>query len=137
MIQRIQSLWFLLAAFFALSTFKFATYTGTRDAISKTMIELKAGDAIGLIINTLLIATLAVLALFLFKKRALQKRLCIAAMLLQVVLLVQYFLQSKNFIQGNFALAAVLHLGVLALFLLAFLGIQKDEKLVQSYDRLR
>ncbi len=82
-------------------------------------------------------------AIFLFKNRLLQMRLCIFNMLLLIGLTGLIFFFTKSTLSGLDGKKSVLLwpflCPIIAIILnfLAFKAIQKDEKLVRSYDRIR
>jgi len=138
MLQRIQSVWLLLAAVFAAITFRFPFYTGDwlKDAIPNA-IDLNARTTIWLGVVTVLTGALAFVTIFLFDNRKLQLKLCYLGIFLTVILLMMYFLEMANFASGSIALWCIFHFGMLAFYILAARGIWKDEKLLKSMDRLR
>lgn len=138
MIQRIQTIWLLLAAIFAAVTFRFPFYTGDwlKDTV-QSPIDLNARTTIWLSILTVLSGALAFVNIFLFDNRKLQLKLCYLGIFVTVVLLIVYFLELANFTGGTIALWCVFHFGILAFYILAARGIWKDEKLIKSMDRLR
>lgn len=139
MIQRIQSVWLLLAAIFAAITFSIPFYVGAMtDAagISATT-QLTAKTNMLLTVLTVLSGATAFGAIFLFENRKLQLKVVILGILFTLLLLVAYILQLKNFTSGSFALSCIIHFGILAFYILAVRGIRKDEKLIKSLDRLR
>jgi peptidoglycan/LPS O-acetylase OafA/YrhL len=136
MIQRIQSIWLLLASVCTFLTYKFPVYSGT-NAKGVASYPLNANENLVLLLLTILTGALVFLTIFLFKKRKLQIRLCILAIFLQVALFFLYFTQIKSFTQGVYALTAVLPIFSLLFLALAVIAINKDEKLVKNSDRLR
>jgi hypothetical protein len=139
MIQRIQSVYLLVAGIFAALTYKFPFYTGNlagKDNVPKFE-KLTASSNFLLMIFTAGLAAGALIIIFLYKNRKQQLWLTLAAAALSVLNLVFYFSGMKNFTSGNISLTAVLALGIPVLLLLAARGIWKDEKLVKSLDRLR
>ena len=136
MIQRIQSIWLLLAAACAFATFKFPYYSG--DKINDPLLhELNATSTLLLMITTIAIGMLALITIFLFKKRALQLRLCVLGILLEAVLIFLYYREVSTFTNGNLSLTALLHGITVLAFVLAGRGISKDSKLLKESDRLR
>lgn len=135
MIQRIQTLWLLLAAACSLATLKFSFYSGNKD--NNLFAELNGTSNFVLLILAVAVALTALAAIFLFKTRKLQMQLSLLGFLLQVVALVVYFLQTKQYVQGNFTLTSAISFAIPIFFILAWIGIRKDEKLVKSMDRLR
>jgi len=138
MIQRIQSIWLLLAAVFAAITFRFPFYNGDwmKDAIQGT-IELNATTTIWLSIVTVLAGAVAFVNIFLFDNRKLQLKLSYLGIFLTIVLLIMYFMEVRNFSTGGMALWCIFHFAILGCYILASRGIWKDQKLIKSMDRLR
>lgn len=133
MIQRIQSLWLLLAAVFDAITFRFPFFNGdwTKDTVP-TPVDLDADTTTPLLLVTVLTGALAFAAIFLFGNRKFQLKLVIAGLLLAIGMLVLYFLEMQNFTSGAIALSCVFHFAVAAFFIMAIRGIRKDEKLSKS-----
>ena len=136
MIQRIQSLWLLLAAACTFAAFKFPYYSGTK-LNDTTLHELNANSTVLLMITTVSVGMLALITIFLFKKRTLQLRLCVLGILLEALLIFLYYHQVGTFTQGTYSLTSILHSIVVLSFVLAARGINKDSKLVKDSDRLR
>ena len=138
MIQRIQSIWLLLAAIFAAITFRFPFYTGDwlKDDI-QSPVDLNAQTTIWLSIITVLTGALAFVNIFLFDNRKMLLKLTYLGIFLTVILLVLYFLEMNNFASGSIALWCLFHFGILAFYILASRGIYKDQKLIKDMDRLR
>ena len=136
MIQRIQSVWLLLASACAFVSFKFSYYSGT-NAKGLSPYELKANENFLLVITTVAVGALALFTIFLFKKRGLQLRLCVLGILLDALLIFLYYREVKTFTQGTYSLTAILHSIIVISFFLAARGIYKDDKVVKDSDRLR
>ncbi len=138
MLQRLQSLWLLLAASFDAITFKFPFYSGdwNKDAIPAT-VDLYAQSTIWLTIVTVLAGAVAFVTIFLFDNRKLQLKLCYLGIFLTAVLITMYFLEMNNFTKGTVAIWAIFYFAILGFYILAVRGILKDEKLIKSMDRLR
>ncbi len=136
MIQRIQSLWLLLAAACAFAGFKFPYYTGNKlnDA---ALFELNATSTLLLMVTTIAVGVLALINIFLYKKRSLQLRLCVLGILLEAVLIFLYYRETTTFTLGTYSLTAILHSIIVLAFVLAARGINKDSKLLKESDRLR
>ena len=136
MIQRIQSLWLLLAAACAFASFKFSYYSGTK--VNDILLhELNATSTFLLMITTIAVAGLALINIFLFKKRTLQLRLCVLGILLEAVLIFLYYREVSTFVQGTYSLTAILHSVIVLAFFLAARAINKDSKLLKESNRLR
>jgi hypothetical protein len=136
MIQRIQSIWFLLATICIFLTMQFSTYAG---ADAEGMMHLIKGTTnTFLVITTSMVGVVSMIALFLFKNRKLQIRISLLAVLIELVLLFFYYKEIHVLIgKGTFSITAMLHAGVIIFLLLAANGISKDEKLIKDSNRLR
>ncbi|WP_109694707.1 DUF4293 domain-containing protein [Chitinophaga deserti] len=149
MIQRIQSLYLLLAALAGVAVARFdlwkATYTkgnvagvDTFNATSNYMVFIV------LIIGILL----SVGCIFLYKNRQLQFRLTVVNILLSIGILALIYLKIQESAQklsaegavslrGSYLIPAFLPVVMIVLLFLAARGIYKDQKLIKSLDRLR
>lgn len=136
MIQRIQTIWLLLASACAFLTLKFSFYGGTY-AADNAYHEINGGTNFLLMLTTCLVGALALLIIFLYKNRKVQLRLCIVGILLTALLIVLYLREMKDFVKGDPNLWALLPAAVVVFFFLAARGINKDEKMVKDSDRLR
>ena len=136
MIQRIQSVWLLLASACAFATFKFPYYTGTNSK-GLSPYELKGDENFLLLLTTVVVGGLALFTIFIFKKRPPQLRLCVLGILLEAVLIFLYYREVKTFTQGTYSLTAILHSVIVISFFLAARGIHRDQKMVKESDRLR
>jgi hypothetical protein len=139
MIQRIQTLWLLLAAIFAFLGFKFSFYSGAilETGSPETYAKVTGITSIPLIIVTTAVGVSALIAIFLYKNRSLQLKLSIGGVALQAVLLFLYYSEISQFVRGTFSLTAILQALVPIFFLLAARGISNDEKIVKESNRLR
>ena len=138
MLQRIQSVWLLLAAVFDAITFRFPFYSG--DWIKDNflfVIDLNAKTTIWFSILTVINGIIAFITIFLYGNRRLQLRLVYLGTFLTAVLLTLYFLEIKNFIGGNIAIWVVFYFAILVCYIFAANGILRDQKLIKSLDRLR
>lgn len=136
MIQRIQSIWLLLASSATFSTLKFSFYSGINSkGVSGSF--LLGSTSFLLLLTSIVTGSLAFVNIFLYKKRILQLRLCIVGIILELLLIFLYLREAKTFIQGTYSLTAVLHLVILLCLFLAARGINKDEKLIRESNRLR
>jgi uncharacterized membrane protein YidH (DUF202 family) len=136
MIQRIQTLWLLLAAACAFAGFKFSYYSGNK-LNDPALHELNATSTLLLMITTIAVGVLALITIFLYKKRQLQLRLCVLGILLEAVLIFLYYRETTAFTQGTYSLTSILHSIIVLAFVLAARGINKDEQLIKTSDRLR
>jgi hypothetical protein len=88
-------------------------------------------------ITTIALGVLTLITIFLYKTRVMQLRLCIVAILLDLILLFLYYRALQNFTRGEYAITAASHLLIIAALVFASNGINKDEKLIKDSDRLR
>lgn len=158
MIQRIQSVYLALGAialivlfFFPLASFLsdvaytkfFITHLqvltpGVEPAVSNTLI-------LPLAVFNGIIAVVAFLSIFLFKRRLFQSRMVKLCILMSIILIALIFFVYSPLIsralsvEANYRESFGLYLVLIAIvmFVLANRGILKDEKLVRSADRLR
>lgn len=145
MIQRIQSLFLLLAAGGLGSLFA-VPFARSKKAIEESAF-LQDGlynlsDHIALMVVFGLTALLALISIFLYRNRKLQLRLIaltligvLAGIALAVVLFMRQGITLDSNIQDG--IGAYLPLAAILFLALAYRFIQKDEKLVRSMDRLR
>ena len=138
MIQRKQTLWLLLAAVCGFLSFKLPFYSGATVAEPLSH-QLNASSTFLLTVITAVVSVLALIIIFLFKKRVLQLRLCILGILIEALLIFFYYREIQNFIPktGTFALTAILQIAIIFFFFIAAKAINSDEKMVKESDRLR
>jgi Ca2+/Na+ antiporter len=136
MLQRMQSIWLLLASAFAFLTLKLPTYSGTTpDGVPSS--ELMGMPNFLLTVVTVVIAVLCLISIFIYGNRKLQFRLCLLALVLEIILIVLYYTEIKKYMEGTFSLTAILHVGVILFLFLAARGINNDENIIKESDRLR
>jgi len=137
MIQRIQSVWLFLASLLTFLTLKLSFYSGTLLADNQYH-QLNGTDDLLLMILTIALGMLTFITIFLFKKRVVQLRLTVLALLLDLALIYLYYRQTiTKFTQGEYAITAALHLVIILALVFAARGINNDEKLIKNSDRLR
>jgi hypothetical protein len=136
MIQRIQSIWLLIASACAFAALKLPFYSGT-NAKGIPSYELNGTENILLMAGTIAVGVLALIIIFLYKQRTLQLRLCVLGILLEAVLIFLYYRETTTFTEGTYALTAILHSVIVLAFVLAARAISKDSKLLKESDRLR
>lgn len=141
MLQRIQSLWLLLAALSGLSTLRLSVYSGILSQAGAPATpgysELTAVQHFWILLLTITVSVCCLITIFLYKNRPLQMRISIVAILLSLITLVLYYYEAGKFEKGNMTLSSLLAVAVPILIGLALRGIYKDEQLVKSSDRLR
>ena len=141
MIQRIQSIWLLLAAACAFLAYTLPLYVGKlADNTERTFLM---GEKLGLVVILIATGLLALLTIFLFKNRKLQFKLSVFGVILSIgiIALEYYFVESYKkenlIVSGTYQLGALLPIVMVLLFIFASRGIYRDDKLVKSVDRLR
>ena len=139
MIQRIQSIWLLLAAAACFLTLKLSFYSGNviQPDQSRRFENLNSMSNIWLTILTFLLGILILIIIFLFKNRKLQMKLTILAIVLSIGHIILFFSQLKRFVEGSFDLTSPVVFMVPVFLILAARGIYKDERLIKSLNRLR
>lgn len=136
MIQRVQTLWMIVAAIAVFLTLKFSFYSGTLMA-DNTYHELIAADNFFILILTSAIGTGIIIDIFLYKHRSVQFRIIIVAILLECLVIFLYIKQTGKYSTGNFGLWSVLHILIIVFLILAAKGIYNDSKLIKESNRLR
>ena len=138
MLQRMQTIWLLLAAVFSFLTLRFPIYNGNKTANGINEYNmLSATSNLFLIILAVATGLIAFITVFLYKNRGMQQKLCFAGLVLCIFSGALYYMQIKTFVQGAFNLWSAFYFLVPLCFILAMRGIYKDQKLVKSIDRLR
>ena len=135
MIQRIQTIWLLLASVCGFATLKLPFYIGSLGNTPAT--PFTAMSNLLLLVLTIGAAILALVTIFLYSNRPLQMKLGIAGLAVAILNVLLYFIETGKFDTGALALYAVLAFAVPVCFFLAVRGIYKDEQLVKRADRLR
>lgn len=159
MIQRIQTLFLLLATaaasmvfLFPIATYKVGMLNVVFTLVNKPGItDMSLHETIPMwpLYNTLLMSTLILLvllcvfAIFLFRKRRLQLKLVMIGVLINMLIIIGIFMLG-DWLEGKltntiskYEFGAFLPIASLVFLMLAFRGIKRDEKLVRSADRLR
>jgi peptidoglycan/LPS O-acetylase OafA/YrhL len=141
MIQRIQSLWLLLAATAGSLTYVLPLWSGQlQDGSQKQYYGRENLFFFALVVATVL---LALVTIFMFKNRTKQKVLSIIGLLLSLVLVtlelvfVDAYKKTLNLIESSWQPGALMPMVMMVLFFLAWQGIKKDERLIKSLERLR
>ncbi len=136
MIQRVQTIWMILAAIAIFLTLKLPFYSGTL-LTDNSFDSLIATDNFILMVLTCALGSALVINIFLFKHRTLQFRICIIAILTELLLLFLYYRQTQLYSNGSLDLWAIFHLVTIIALIFAARGIYKDEKLIKDSNRLR
>ena len=142
MIQRIQTIWLLLAAIAGFFLTKLPLYEGSTG--SGLPVTYTATESLLLFALTIVAALLAFVSIFLFKNRKQQMRFSLFGILLSIILtgLVVYMFDSfktanPGFTKSSYSWGALLPLAMIIFFIMAWNNMRKDEKLIKSLDRLR
>jgi len=136
MIQRIQTLWLLVAVAAGLLSIKFPFYTGTL-VVNNAYLSLTAAENIPIIILTVLSVLISFVTIFLFKNRKQQTNLTLLNIFISIIIVVLYFLQLKNFSTGHFSLTSIFVFVLPIALIMTLIGVRRDEKVIRSLDRLR
>lgn len=140
MLQRLQTLWLLLASLLAFTTLKLSFFSG--NVLVNNLKEFQHFTAMShllLMILTVALALGTLVTIFLFKDRKLQLKVGIALLVLSLLNIVLAYLQSSRFVPGEWTydITSLIYPTIPILILFALRGIYKDEQLVKSVDRLR
>jgi hypothetical protein len=141
MIQRIQSLWLIVAAAIAFATYKLTLYVGKITDGSERIFQL-ANDFF-MVIVIIALGLLALISLCVFKDRKLQFKLSVTGVILSIGFLfleyfkVEQFKKEKLILTGSYQIGALLPILMIVFFYLAARGVYRDERLIKSMDRLR
>jgi len=144
MLQRIQTIWLLLAGVAAFLTLRLHFYSGlmtAEGAPAPVYTKLNGmSNPWWLLLLTVAIGLIAVITIGLYKNRVVQLRLCVLGIILEALLIFLYYQTiTSKFVagQGAYSLTSLLHAGIILFFVLAARNINKDEKLIKESDRLR
>lgn len=140
MLQRIQTLWLLLASACAGLTMKFSFFSGNKPAAPgqpATFQSLTATGNMLIDILTVILLVGSLINIFNYKNRKLQFRVIIALIIISLVNIALYHRETKEFVEGSFDLTSALTFAIPVLLFLAARGIRRDQRLVKSLDRLR
>ena len=144
MLQRIQTVWLLLGMACGVLLLYFPVWQITPGSIAEGMDTVGAGTHFYLLGFPPVIFITHAIAIFSFKNRKRQIRLCNINMLLFIIFMVAaiVILQVENQVMenlhlGDFRLGSALPLLGIIFNLMAKRNISKDEELIRSMDRLR
>jgi hypothetical protein len=136
MIQRIQSVWLLLASICAFLTLKLPFYAKPI-LPGNTYFELKGTESYLLMILTIALGVIAFINIFLYKNRVVQLRFSVLGIIIDLIIVALYLQTIKDFTTGTFSFYWILHPVILVTLFLAARGIRKDQKMIKDSDRLR
>ncbi len=141
MLQRIQTVWLILAAACGFALTRVPIYSGR---IAANLVENKIATD-NIFFFALIIATtlLTVACIFLFKNRTLQFKLTVIAVLLSIgivaaeIWFIEHYKTSKTLLAGTYLWGGLIPIAMIIFLILAARDIYKDERLIKSLDRLR
>ncbi|GAA0535086.1 DUF4293 domain-containing protein [Chitinophaga japonensis] len=146
MIQRIQSLYLLLAAAAGTATWFFNLW---KARLSNNSVSYFNAQSSYLVFSVyMIIVLLAFICIFLYKNRKLQFRLTVINILFAIGAIALQYLKvrdhANDLVAGGVSIVSATYLPgaflpvlILVFLFLAARGIYKDEKLIKSLDRLR
>lgn len=137
MIQRVQTIWLLLAAIVVFLSLQLSFYNGTLIADNAYHHVIATENNLMIMVLTSALGSALVINIFLFRYRSIQIKICVAALIAELLILLLYVLQVKNYSSGTFSLWSVLHLVTLVSIIMAIISVRRDEKLVKDSNRLR
>lgn len=143
MIQRIQSLWLLLSSLVVIALSRLPVYIGKLGDGSQKV--LMTAERLHMMIVALLLIILPILIIFLFKNRKGQKQLIWVHVLLNLLLLLFFYMakgafvdgQMPKFISSNYGIAVIVPVLSIIFDVMAYNGIRADEKLIKAADKFR
>lgn len=143
MIQRIQSIWLLLAALIGFLMTQIPLFVvKLQNNIEHRMLAMESYTLFAVTVG---LALLAAATIFLFRNRSLQFRLSVVGVIISFILIGlevwksgQYrTLYANSLVSSSYYWGALFPIAIAICFILAARGIYKDDKLIKSQDRLR
>ena len=141
MIQRVQTIWLLLAAVAGFFTTQIPLYAGVMAGdVSK---KYFATESLLLFATAIIASLLAVIAIFLFKNRGTQIKFTSLGIVVSIILIalevwqISSFQQTAGILKGTYYWGALLPIAMTIFFILAAINIRKDNKLIKSLERFR
>lgn len=150
MIQRIQSIWLLIAALLGVCVFMF-------NIISYSYVDPSAGGEVTkgvklmeysylLALLAMILVALPLVAIFMFKNRKRQVNMALLSIVLNIGFVIFHVTYIKDSYLSSlkippqstsFGIASFIPVAAIVFLAMAISGIRKDEKLVRAADRLR
>ncbi|RYD54627.1 MAG: DUF4293 family protein [Sphingobacteriales bacterium] len=144
MIQRIQSIWLLLAALCNAGLFVFDLYRVDEAAVAAGARNLNVVSHYPSLLIGLVITILPLVAIFLFKDRKKQRLMALLSMVFTMGFLSMTLMRVSNANNatsaptgGSYWIGSILPVLAIIFLIMAIRAIRNDEKLVKSMDRLR
>jgi FtsH-binding integral membrane protein len=141
MIQRVQTVWLLLAAIAGFLTTRVPLFAGT--LAGEVVKKFDATESLLLFAVAIIGALFALIAVFLFRNRKSQMKFTGIGIMISIALIalevwqIGEFEKSNSVLKGGYYWGALLPIAMMVFFILAAVNIRKDNKLVKSLDRLR
>lgn len=138
MIQRIQTLWLLLATGIGALIWFMPVFSD--ETILK---DFFINESLFLMLGVVFSSITSLVTIFLYKKRSTQKQLIIVNICLALTIIVLEYVEVKSFKtsfniqQGHWQISAILPFFIILFLIFGYRGIRKDEKLLSSTDRIR
>jgi hypothetical protein len=150
MIQRIQSLWLFLAALVS-ALLMLDWYTGyvykadIAQGFGSVVKRLTVTEHFPSLIIAVVMVLVPLIAIFMFRNRKQQRSMTLVGILSCISFISVNLMRINNFntstaptpTNGSYQAGSVLPVFVILFLILALSGINKDEKLIKSMDRLR
>lgn len=140
MLQRIQSIWLLLAASLSGLSTRFSFFSGNRmntTSNEKEWVEFTALESSFTSIIAIALAVAALVTIFMYKDRKRQLMVTLALLVVSGIQIALYYCASNGFTESKTDLTSLISFAIPVFFVLAAVGIYKDEQLVKNADRLR
>jgi hypothetical protein len=135
MLQRPQTLWILLSVITAVSSFEFPFAIFPPGMLPNESSHIDAGSSTLLILLTTLSVALSGYTIFSYSNLVRQKTLCWIGIFLNVALLMSYLREWRNVPQAQLTLTSLLPAINPIFLLLAWYGIDKDQKLLKKLGK--
>lgn len=139
MLQRIQSIWLLLAASLSALSTQFSFFSGNRmnTTNEKEWVEFTALQSSFTSIIAIALTVAALVTIFMYKDRKRQLMVTVALLVVSGIQIALYYNSSNGFTESKTDLTSLISFAIPVFFVLAAMGIYKDEQLVKNADRLR
>jgi Domain of unknown function (DUF4293) len=137
--QRKQTLYSILAIICMVATkfLPFAVQSKIDDLGKAVLVDHGANASIPIVLCIATVVALAGASVVLFKKRNIQKLLCLSASVVALIASVLQYLFANSTAETKLSFGIALPLIACLLCLMAYRGVVADEKLIKSLDRLR
>jgi prolipoprotein diacylglyceryltransferase len=140
MIQRIQSIWLLLAGLAATAMLKFPLWKGRLTNVEDKV--LSGSSYLPLFLLIVAAGLVGFGTIFFFKDRKTQKALCLLGILLSLFILILEYIRATNLqasasYEGAWQISAALPIVMVVLFGMARSGVRRDEKTLRNLEKLR